>query len=272
MCQRAKLILTMANSLQRTDIVDPVAFVDNLLFYEPSFRLGATKRRRNVLPPNHKKEGYSVGGALAAFTDNVDGRSKQDILDATLLAQLYADTKSNRERDIKKWYGFYKEVLENLGFVIENVEVQQHHITDPSFKLKDIVKRSHREHPSSSDKLSEALDDLLLTFESLPEHDERVTLFDSLSGSGSTGNFQVFPCEEGPDGKVFFVLGTFFFQTLQQNTKILFANWESRNALIYKVVQKAILEPTAYRAVRQSVTSKLKSYSSNLVTSIRLES
>ena len=49
-------------------------------------KLGATGT-----PPDDKKEGCVVGGGITAFTQNVKGLSKQDILDATLFNQLAVD-------------------------------------------------------------------------------------------------------------------------------------------------------------------------------------
>src|ERR1043166_957342 len=55
--------------------------------------------------------------SLVTFTDGVSGQQKEDVLNSTLLAQLAANRKHDRERDTVGWYGLYRTVLEQGGWI-----------------------------------------------------------------------------------------------------------------------------------------------------------
>lgn len=251
----------------------PVDFVEGVTISKPTFRLEEGLQNRIVikLPPDNKKEGYSVGGALTAFTEKVDGQSKQDILDATLLAQLCADKKFDRERTMSQWYDVYKDVLKNLGFEIEQIEIKLHHSEEETYTLDKIVTHSHNAVDGNTEALSATLRSLLDALHRMPTSDERIGMFHSLCGGTSSGNFQILPCELGPDGKVFFVLGAFFFRTLHKFENILFDTHDSRCITIHKSVHKVIFDPKDYATVRNTVSAKLGINAISLVASIELD-
>ena len=53
---------------------------------------------------------------MVTFVDGLSGQQKEDVLNSTLLAQLTANRKHDRERDTGAWYDAYRGVLEQVGW------------------------------------------------------------------------------------------------------------------------------------------------------------
>jgi len=55
--------------------------------------------------------------SVVTFVDGLSQQQKEDVLNSTLLAQLATNKQHNRERDMVGWYGTYRSVLEQVGWV-----------------------------------------------------------------------------------------------------------------------------------------------------------
>ncbi|KAK7026061.1 hypothetical protein VNI00_015789 [Paramarasmius palmivorus] len=51
--------------------------------------------------------------------------NSEGILDSTLFAQLVANAEFNKESQTDQWYGKYKSVLENLGWIVTNFNFEE---------------------------------------------------------------------------------------------------------------------------------------------------
>ena len=92
-----------------------------------------------TLPPDGQAEGYVCNGSLVSFVSNLTGQQKQDILDSSLLAQLAASKKYDREKDTENWYKFYTKVMENVGWVIQGFRFNKHDSKQSDFKLSQLT-------------------------------------------------------------------------------------------------------------------------------------
>lgn len=59
---------------------------------------------------------YVVAGSIVSFSDRVAGQQKADLLNSTLLAQLAANRRCDRERETLNWYDVYRRVLWGVGW------------------------------------------------------------------------------------------------------------------------------------------------------------
>lgn len=251
-------------------VSDPVAFVNSIELAEPKFKLPENFRNRSLLktPPDNKKEGYVVAGGLTAFTENVKGLSKQDILDATLFAQLASDRMYDREKDTVNWYSYYKNILGNIGFVIETFSFQQYKASGATFTMDKVVLEILAAIATGGQ--SAIITATLNAFRGMSSNDGRIKLFDLQSSSSSSGNFQVYPCEQAPDGEVSIALGAFYFHASEHHGNFLFFSWGSSSTNIYKGAQKAVLNSNVYARAREAISAKLGDNAVNLVASIEL--
>lgn len=254
------------------EFLDPVAFVESITLAEPRATTTVLKSRAQnqsrTLPPDDRRQGFVVGGGLAAFTEKVKGQTKQDILDATLFAQLAADDKYDREKDPVKWYGHYKYILTNVGFTMESFGFQEYKGSGDSVSMDKMVLQVLAAIATQGQSL--VLQDVLEALEVLPKSDNRIQLFSLQSASSNSGNFQVYPCEVSETGDVSMAMGSFYFSGQQHRVDFLFFGWDSKDTHIYKGTQKVVLNQKVYSKVRDTIADKLGNRSLDLIAAIDL--
>lgn len=256
----------------KAPVIDPVAFVRSMELAEPTYKIPGSLRNMTRAklgtPPDKKKEGYVVGGGLVAFTENVMGISKQDIMDATLFAQLAADKNYDRERDTVNWYSYYKYVLANIGFVIQNFGFQQYKATNGTLDIDQAVLQILAAIATGNELV--VITETLNALRVMADDDKRIVLFSQQSYSSASGNFQVYPCDQSPSGEVSVALGGFYFNADHHEVRFLFFGWRSTSIQIYKGTQTTVLNQSVYAKVRSDVSAKLGENAVNLVASIDL--
>lgn len=92
--------------MQAIPDVNRRSFVQSLELDEFPFHVGKGQR-------------YVSDGSLVSFVSSLTGEQKQDVLDSSLLAQLAANKKYDRESDTDKWYKEYTNVMQMLGWVMQ---------------------------------------------------------------------------------------------------------------------------------------------------------
>ena len=243
---------------------DNIAFVRNIELPEPRYRL--LGNNAITVPQDTKKESYVVAGGLTAFTKNVTGQIKQDVLNATLLAQLASDKKYNRERETANWYECYIKVLEQVGFAIQDFEFVSYNTTAKTVIMDEVVIAILSKIANGEE--TEVIMGTLNAMQKLSKHDEKIILFDKHGSHSAFGNFQVCSCDQARDGVVSLSLGAFYFKSYQKDDNFIFFPWDTMYTKITCGAQKLILNSVIYAKVRHSVSAKLGNIAKDLVASI----
>ena len=182
---------------------------------------------------------------MATFTENVTRQVKRDILNATLLAQLAATKKYDREWRTEDWYREYNRVLGIVGFVIEDFEFDRYSASGSTLSMDEAVLEIIASLATGNEVavLTATLD----AMRKLSNDDKRIGLFDTHGSQSSYGNFQVYPCSQSPNGDV--NLGEHSTSKGSKRIPIsLFFHWSSSSTKLYKGVQKAVLNTEVYAA------------------------
>ena len=246
-----------------------VAFVNSVTLAEPRYSLpSGFENRVAISTPDNKKSAYVVAGAVAAFTENVPGPAKQDILNSTLLAQLASDHKYNRERESEDWYSHYRHILENIGYVIQNFEFVKYNASGSSLKMDEVVLEVLAAIATGGE--SEVIAATLAALKAKSDTDKKIHLLDQHGSHSSLGNFQIYPCQVDTNGDVSLALGTFHFEGKQKDHNFLFFEWSTENTKFYKGAQRTVLNMQVYDRVRSAVAAKLGDNAVNLVAEIEI--
>jgi hypothetical protein len=83
------------------------------------WRSGSPAALSDPGPQQHSS--YVAAASVVSFADGVTGQQKEDLLNSTLLAQLAANGRFDRERDTPNWYELYRTVLNGVGWRSEVV-------------------------------------------------------------------------------------------------------------------------------------------------------
>ena len=245
-----------------------IAFIESIELAEPKFKPPPSNLSlvKVGLPPDNKKQGYVVGGGITAFTENVKGQAKQDILDATLFAQLAADKQYDREKDTQNWYKFYINVLGNIGFAVQGFNFQEYKSKGGSFVMSEVVLQILAAIATGGQ--SAVIQATLIALQGMSNDDRRIQIFSHQSSSYTTGNFQIYPCDQASTGEVSLALGAFSFTSSQSRVDFLFFSYGSSSCHIYQGAQSAVLNSKVYQQVRGTISTKLGNNAVEFVAAI----
>ena len=182
--------------------------------------------QRTMQTRDNKRICYIVGSGLTIFTENIKGQVKQDILNATLLAQLVANKKHDCERNVLDWYREYRRVLVMIGFVIEVFEFDVYESSGSSLSMDQDVLEIIGSLATGNDLA--VLKATLDAMRKLSKDNEKIVLFDTQGCHNSCGHFQIYLCSQTPDGEVSLTLGSFYFKGTEKDNNFMFLTDHSR--------------------------------------------
>ena len=231
-----------------------------------------TGRFYNLMPAAapaelEKPEGYVDKGGIVAFVAGVSAQNKADVLNSTLLAQLAADKKYNREKAVMDWYKYYGDVLEKVGWVIQGYNWSKFQTSKMSFTMDEAVLEIAAAALTGDE--TAVIVATLDALRQLPKQDGRLQLFNHSATSESEGNFQISVCSE-TDGSVAMRTMAFFFSAQQQTTDVLFFSFAGSSTDLTKSVQGQTLNSQVYATVRNAVLQKLGDNASTFIVNLNI--
>lgn len=201
-----------------------------------------------------KDQRYVADGSLASFVKNLAGQQKQDVLNSTLLAQLAASKKFDRQKETTKWYDFYKYVLENVGWVIQSFQFTDYQTSNSSFKLSEVTLEILG---ALVEPEAEIMKVVKATIDSLSKSKGGIALFESGSTSGGDSNFQIIPCTLDQSQQITLALMAFKFHAQHYEDDFFFFSWGSQHTKLNYATQTCTLNEDVYSQVRQDIIKKL---------------
>ena len=248
-------------------------FVDALqLATRPQSSLRATGASTAASGPpapsgtTEKPTGYVAGGSLVSFVSGVSGQAQSDVLNSTLLAQLAADKKHDRQKETLPWYDYYVTVLGKIGWVIQGFDFQTYSASSTSFTADKAILEIAAAALTGQEELVVAavLDGLR---ENADANKGQLQLFDHQSTSQGQGNFQVSVCNE-TGGVVSMQNMAFVFDTSDSVTNVLFFHFKSDSTKLQSSAQAQTLDEDVYAQVRAAVIEKLGDQAKSFIASL----
>ncbi|KAF9473989.1 hypothetical protein BDN70DRAFT_346244 [Pholiota conissans] len=158
---------------------------------------------RRLLGESVDKTAMVAEGQATCFVTGISPQNKDDVMNSTLLAQLAANSKHNRETEAKAWYGYYKYVLEHVGWVVSDFNFAAKNLSDVDVAVNKVV----------IDFMEAYLDPTQLVamknlIESLRDEKEPAAkIFSTASSDGKNANFQIGCCSQDRDSNFFVLIG-----------------------------------------------------------------
>jgi hypothetical protein len=201
-----------------------------------------------------EKAGYVDAGSLVSFVAGVSAQHKSDVLNSTLLAQLAANKKYDREEQTVEWYKFYRTVLENVGWVVSGFNFTKFKGEGSTFTADKVIAEILKTIATREDK--QVIDATIAALKALDDGDGRLIIWNQNSTKLKKGNFQISACAES-GGVVVMKLGAFYFSTDKTVTRVLWFAFSSSKTEMYQGGQAINLNEDVYKGVRQTVIDKL---------------
>jgi N-acetylmuramoyl-L-alanine amidase len=215
---------------------------------------GARLRRRSATGTQQGEGGAVDGGSVLSFVAGVSGQEREDILYSVQLAQRAASGAFDRFTEVQSWYRKYIEVLENLGWVGEQLVFSQFDQEEGELRMDQAALQIITAIATQNQLavLKASVDAL----GSLAEDDHTIQLFDFHSSLESSGNFQLGSVEKA-NGALSMAVGAFYFQVLDKRRRFLFFKWGHKKVHFWTAAQRMTLNAEFYAKRRDVVTAKL---------------
>jgi hypothetical protein len=252
---RQKVFSPCTKGIVMLAISDRLNFINNLQLPASNLTLQSNLLANTTTPPpDDSKGGYVVDGSLVSFVAGLDSQNKSDVLNSTLLAQLAANKKYDREVQTQDWYKYYQSVLEPLGWVIQAFNFDKYNAAGDSFEMNKAVIEILKAIASEDEAaVSQATIDALGALDS---GSHGLVLWNSSSSSVTAGNFQIAPCGLS-NGSVVMKNASFYFNTTESTTGFLWFTYSTSKMSLYKSTNTMTLDGDIYTKVRQAVIDKL---------------
>jgi hypothetical protein len=212
-------------------------------------------------------EALTVGGGLVSFVSGISSQHKEDVLNSTLLAQLAANAKFNKEEEPRKWYGKYNEVLNNVGWNYPAFNFKKDEVSGASFTLDKKVLQALTAIADPKEIIN--VERMMDSLNEDPKNENAVELFDTVGMVGRQGVFQVFPCADD-DGNVVMLSSCMQFSASEHVTRFLWFKWKSKTVELWQSAQKCVLSENVYAQVRKDIVTKLGDRATKYVINIEL--
>lgn len=210
--------------------------------------------------------GFVDAGVLFSFAPSTADRSRSNMMESVLLAQLAADKKLSRFTEPDDWYNFYINILGDLAWQITAFRAEQYVPPGSAFTLKDVVLDMLSGIATGGEV--DLVRETILTFNKLPDDDPRVRVYEGFSHSSSIVDLQVGVTDRS---SVLSTLGVGL--ETEQEIQGLFTEEFLVARLVGQVrtfSYRAALNEKAYAPLRDAVITKLGSKRSELILDLDL--
>jgi hypothetical protein len=199
--------------------------------------------------------GAVVAGSIVAFTPEVSGQHRRDVLESLLLAQLAANAKAERHKDPVAWFRAYSGVLEQVGWVVEGSSSVTRYLPQiSSFSAGTVIIDTFRRRLTP-----EELQYVTATINALRADTGGTShlVFECPSHSGGIGNFQAALVVE-ENGEVNLRIVQVSFNAPQHVTRLLMEEFTS-TAKFQVAFLGLIQNEEIYARVRSTIADKVES-------------
>jgi hypothetical protein len=238
---------------------DPKSYVAGLQLAFPekaykSLMRGAPTEPESTGDNINEDKAYLDNKSIVSFVAGVSPENRQDILDATLLAQLAAGHLYPNPQDLKQWYEKYTEVLRNIGWTIQENEFSEVTTSGSLFEMKNAIlslvsAAFGGNYIAIVMKVLDALKDL-------SDSDSKIVAFEKNTHSAGKGTFQLALVEEVNDSVALHMAG-FILSTTSEVKRILFFSSKKETATVTSNTMASTLNKETYANVRATVKQKL---------------
>jgi hypothetical protein len=212
-----------------------------------------------------KTQALVVGSDVMSFVSGVTPERRQDLVNASLLAQLVATKRVPNPTNLQAWYDAYFEVLTNLGFAIQDRQFANYSEKSDDFEAHEAILSIAATLLAGAPA---ALSIVKTTMEALKTDGPWLTLFTQESQSAKTAKFQVTLALQGEGDQFLVSLMAFALEAKANLTQVVFFKVRSNEATLKHVSGKVTIDPEVLASVREDVSRRLEKYAKAYVEAL----
>lgn len=212
-----------------------------------------------------KAQAAVVGSELVSFATNVAPQWRQDLINCSLFAQLWAKAEVADPTRIFDWYDAYFGALQQLGWMVQDQGFAVYVETSQNFSAHEAILKV------AEGLLMPSMGSLTLvrtTLDALASMDESspfITLFSRESQQASTARFQISLAEQSADGGLTVALMAFGLEAKTTLTQVLFFKSLASQATLRHCSGKVSINTPLLEALRPDLSEQLKEHARSFI-------
>ena len=214
-----------------------------------------------------KNQAMVVGGDIVSFVTGTDPTLRTRIMHCALLAQLAANRKVASREDIRSWYEAYFDVLEQLGWAVQQRGFSEHHEKGDDFEAHQAILSVAATVLGSAPA---ALDLVKSTLAAMKETAKGswMTVFQQESQAAKAARFQVTVAEPASRGGTVVWLMAFQLDATIRLTQVLFFKFRSMDVRLHHSSGRVAIDTDLLAVVAPSIRSRVHDYVQSYVENI----
>ena len=244
-------------------------FLNTVKLPSPARARGGVEGVREIIDFNaQKNQAMVVASDIVSFVKGVSSERRQDIVNSSLLAQLVANKKVPDKKNIIEWYNAYFDVLENIGWVIQDRSFSSYTEEADGLEAHEAIIKVASVFLGAAPA---ALAVVISTLEALKSMDSSkpwMTIFDRESKQAKTGHFQIALAEQGDNDQFLVSLMAFSLKAESTLTQILFFKIRNDEVELEKCSGKVTINDKVLSSIRDLVSQKIAAHTSDYIAKL----
>lgn len=215
-----------------------------------------------------KTQAQVVGSGVFSFSQGVTVEVREAISNSALLAQLVANKKASAEQDPVAWFNAYSEVLQNVGWTIQDggwadytaegtaVEVNE--------KIVEVLTVVLGAAPAALAIITASINAL----KAMQPDSSWITIFSRESQKAKIGRFQIGLVDKEENGDVFVSLLGCLIEAENAITQVLFFKFKQANAHFKANSAKVSINRASLTDIGPAIRTKTRAYQFDYLSSI----
>lgn len=215
-----------------------------------------------------KNQAMVVASDIVSFVKGVSVERRQDITNACLLAQLAANRKVSDKSRILDWYNAYFEVLENIGWVIQDKGFASYEEKADGLEAHEAILKVAATVLAPSPTALMVITSTLDAMKSIESGKPWITLFDRESKHANVARFQIALAEQNDAGQFLVSLMAFSLEAQSTLTQVMFFKIRSDNVKLKHCTGKVTISDDVLSSVREQIKTKIASYAKDFIAAL----
>lgn len=206
------------------------------------------------------KDQAAVAGAdIVSFVRGVTPERRQDIVNASVLAQLVANDKVKDPTQIYAWYDAYFDVLMHIGWAVQDRGFATYTEKSGQLEAHEAILAIAATLLGPASTAFAVIKSTLDALKSMSADSPWMTIFNRESQRANAARFQVMLAEQADDGQFLVSLMAFGLEAKATVTQVLFFKVHSSEVTLKHYSGKVTIDAQVLEAVRELVRGRIMS-------------
>lgn len=215
-----------------------------------------------------KDQATVVGSDVISFVKGVTPEQRNDVVNASLLAQLVAKRRLAEPKtlaEVKAWYDNYFDALSHIGFLIQDKGFAEYKEKSEDFQAHEAILEVATALLAGSPGALLLVKTTLQALQKMSADSPWITLFNRESQSANTARFQVSLVDQDETARFLVSLIAFGLEARTTLTQVLFFKFRTNDVKLNHHSGKVTINAQLLASVREEIANKLVAYTHDYI-------